>query len=74
MNVGSVNGMMGSGGSIVPGTLASENSNSMTVFFRARATPMKYIKPTRPDIINVDDFQIFMTKYRKYFVDKTLWI
>jgi hypothetical protein len=56
------------------GSLASENSGSMTVFFRARSTPMKYVKPTRPEIIGVDDFQLFMTKYRKYYVDKTLWI
>ncbi len=46
----------------------------MTVFFRARSTPCKYVKVIRPDIIKCDEFQDFMIKYRKYYVDKTLWI
>jgi hypothetical protein len=72
LNVGNMPSM--GSGSVLSGSLASENSGSMTVFFRARSTPMKYVKPTRPEIIGVDDFQLFMTKYRKYYVDKTLWI
>ena len=46
----------------------------MTTFFRARSAPIEYKKIERPKIIEIDDFETFMIKYSKYYVDKTMWI
>ena len=57
-------------------SVSNDGNSVMTTFFRARSSPVKYVKEVRPEILKCDDFQLFMTKYRKqkYYVDKSLWI
>jgi hypothetical protein len=46
----------------------------MTTFFRARSSPIEYKKIERPEILEIEDFEKFMLKYSKYYVDKSMWI
>lgn len=50
------------------------DGQSMTVFFRPKAIPVRYVKVQRPEIIQTHEFEAFKTKYPKYYVDKSLWI
>ena len=54
--------------------MMSMDANSLTTFFRARATPLKYQRVPLPPILKIEDFSEFIDRHKACYVDKSLFI